>query len=536
MKKLLLAPACLTVLAYAVMATNNLQVTQANDGSAGQDAAADVTPIDDTNGDGAETLLPPGADVITGDVAGPVAWGTDGVIRAYSIGTTSCNIGTSRLNWIAGGTNHPLISQHLYRVTAEGRFEHIGLSWLKHAFCALQNAGCTAGCPGGGGCPSYLQPNCSDPYTSGRNGDQSMLGPRFQVNAYTGQYRASYFQQGVGGDFKFKRVQVKVAEINPALNVGQTVLGECNYTARDDSGTQNQYNNASSRNMVVTGASPNFNLLLSGSTHRQQPAIMRWPAHATDVQLVTVDVPGEIGVAGQPSPQPGSPAIPDLPDGPGRYIVGNHVRDNGDGTWTYTYAVYNQNSHRSGASFSVPVPAGVNVNNTNFSAADYHSNEPWSNADWVGTRNASDVTWNIDLPWDGSLNDPYSLTGAVILTGNVGNALRWNTTHTYAFTANTGPQNVDATMGLYRPGAVGAPTSFTAQVRAPLGVANLDGDMNCDGVITVADIGGFVLAITDPAGYAAAFPACDINNADINDDGVITVADIGPFVALLTGG
>lgn len=61
------------------------------------------------------------------------------------------------------------------------------------------------------------------------------------------------------------------------------------------------------------------------------------------------------------------------------------------------------------------------------------------------------------------------------------------------------------------------------------------GDMNCDGVLTVADIAGFVLALTDPAGYAAQFPACDINNADINNDSLISVADIGPFVALLTG-
>lgn len=61
------------------------------------------------------------------------------------------------------------------------------------------------------------------------------------------------------------------------------------------------------------------------------------------------------------------------------------------------------------------------------------------------------------------------------------------------------------------------------------------GDMNCDGVVSVADIGGFVLALTDPIGYAAQFPACDIENADLNDDGQVTVADIGPFVALLTG-
>ncbi|MDX2197828.1 MAG: carbohydrate-binding protein [Phycisphaerae bacterium] len=62
------------------------------------------------------------------------------------------------------------------------------------------------------------------------------------------------------------------------------------------------------------------------------------------------------------------------------------------------------------------------------------------------------------------------------------------------------------------------------------------GDMNCDGVVTVGDIGGFVLSLTDPAGYAAQYPACDINNADVNNDGFVTVSDIGPFVALLTGG
>lgn len=63
----------------------------------------------------------------------------------------------------------------------------------------------------------------------------------------------------------------------------------------------------------------------------------------------------------------------------------------------------------------------------------------------------------------------------------------------------------------------------------------LRGDMNCDGFMTVGDISGFVQALTDPAGYAASFPNCDINRADVNGDGFVTVGDIGPFVALLTG-
>ena len=67
------------------------------------------------------------------------------------------------------------------------------------------------------------------------------------------------------------------------------------------------------------------------------------------------------------------------------------------------------------------------------------------------------------------------------------------------------------------------------------GPALVPGDMNCDGVISVGDISGFVLALTNPAGYAAAFPGCNINNADVNGDSAISVGDISAFVALLTG-
>lgn len=63
----------------------------------------------------------------------------------------------------------------------------------------------------------------------------------------------------------------------------------------------------------------------------------------------------------------------------------------------------------------------------------------------------------------------------------------------------------------------------------------LTGDMNCDGLVSVADIGPFVLGLTDPTGYAAQFPACDALNGDTNNDGLVSVSDIGGFVALLTG-
>ncbi|MGE0479005.1 MAG: alpha-amylase family glycosyl hydrolase [Phycisphaerae bacterium] len=66
--------------------------------------------------------------------------------------------------------------------------------------------------------------------------------------------------------------------------------------------------------------------------------------------------------------------------------------------------------------------------------------------------------------------------------------------------------------------------------------ARRPGDANCDGVVNNFDIDPFVLALTDPAAYAAAYPACQILNCDANDDGVVNNFDIDPFVALLTGG
>ncbi len=60
------------------------------------------------------------------------------------------------------------------------------------------------------------------------------------------------------------------------------------------------------------------------------------------------------------------------------------------------------------------------------------------------------------------------------------------------------------------------------------------GDMNCDGVINFGDINPFVMILSDPNGYLAAYPACCVQNGDINMDGVVNFDDINPFVALLS--
>jgi len=60
-------------------------------------------------------------------------------------------------------------------------------------------------------------------------------------------------------------------------------------------------------------------------------------------------------------------------------------------------------------------------------------------------------------------------------------------------------------------------------------------DMNCDGTVNNFDVDAFVLALTNPAAYAAQYPTCDPLNGDMNGDGLLNSLDIDAFVAYLTG-
>ena len=421
-------------------------------------------------------------DVIVGALPGSNSYGTTGGtgIYAYSIATTSCNIGTTNLNWQANNANHPVIAQDMYRLK-DGRLTQIGNSWLKHGFCALQNPGICPGCAGGGGCPQFLTPGCSDPYSSGLNGTQSNLGPRSQVNATTGVFPFPYSAPPFSGTI-MRRMQVHVDDINAAQNPGALYFVSGYYVALDDAIAGNQANNASYRQVTV-GQTGNRSLSMLGSTQMQQPAIQAWQDFQPTVTLVDVQAAGD-----------------------GLFIVGYDVIDNGNGTWSYEYAVYNMFSDRGGQSFSVPVPGGVTLSNVGFHDNSWHSGEPYSDVDWaVTTTPGLGITWATDT----------------FATNSNANAIRWSQMYNFYFTADSPPENNTGTLGLFKTGAtnsldftISAPSgNFLAAVTgltciqmtstASTALLNWSNPLAYDGItiarngVTIANLAGGATSFTD---------------------------------------
>ncbi|MCH8852737.1 MAG: hypothetical protein IID41_08815 [Planctomycetes bacterium] len=425
----------------------------------------------------------PGHDVMVCVLNGLAKWGSFNGIAAYSIGTTSGNVGTEVLPWQQNGTLHPVIPQNMYRLK-DGRFEQIGMSWLKHGFCALQQNACAFGCsPAGGGCPQALGVGCTDPYTASRNGSTgSTLGPHYQVNAWTGQYiwPPAAADSSVNTVIR-RRIQVDLDDLNPALNAGALYFGEAKYVHLLDAEDNNHFNNESYRPFTVGSFSGGaYNLSWSGSTRIEKSALNAWKEFDDDVAFLKVGVPGE-----------------------GSFEIAYKITDNKDGTWHYEYAVFNMNSDRSVGSFSVPIPACAAITNIGFHSLDYHSGEPFSNAAWVSSVEGGACSWSTQS----------------FAENSDANALRWGTTYNFRFDADIPPGPTTATLGLFKPGT---PESITAVVQGPLTSTTCLGDLSGDDNVGASDL-AMLLAAWGPAN------PCD--PADFDGDEMIGPADLAQLLA-----
>jgi hypothetical protein len=437
-----------------------------------------------------------GADVIVGDLTSIQKFGTVGTITAYAIGTESCNIGSEPLLWDQDTNQHPVIGQNLYRLK-DGRFEQIGMSWLKHGFAALTlNLCCSCQSPG---TSQLLGVGCSDPYGSSLNGDQNGfpcgsglvcggLGPRSEVNAATGVFAFPYGSAGLSGDAIYKRLQVENDDIDPALNTGALYYGEGHYVAVDDADDGNAFNNASYEQALVGSFSGGgWNLSLTGSTTRELPAIYAWQDNDPQVVITPID-----------------------DESKGKFFLGYRVTDNGDGTWHYEYALHNLNSHRSGREFIVPIGQNVTITNVEFHDVPYHSGEPYSNAPWGSSVSAGTgtVSWSTDT----------------FATDENANALRWSSLYNFRFDASTPPTAVTATVGLFRPSTT---MEVFVETLGPSDDTVEPCPWDCadpaDGVVDVVDF----LALLAEWGQVGS--ACDSNGGGVDvTDFLDMIANWGP--------
>jgi hypothetical protein len=195
-------------------------------------------------------------------------------------------------------------------------------------------------------------------------------------------------------------------------------FGEAQYVTQDDAAAGNAYNNASYREVSVTGSGTawNFALLAGSSTVRENPAILAWQALDPTVQSANIDIAGD-----------------------GRLVLAWQVTDLGGGQWHYEYALFNLNSDVSIRGLSVPKGAGATVTNIGFHDVDYHDgdgpgNVDFDGTDWPATNGSSSVDW----------------ATSTFAQNQSANALRWGTMYNFRFDANIAPVPGNLTLATFK--------------------------------------------------------------------------------------
>jgi FlgD Ig-like domain len=349
--------------------------------------------------------------------------GHDGVhpngIAGISMATTSCNVGTVDVPWLAPmQEDHPLIHMALYRLL-DGRFEQVGVSWMKHGFFALSNSQCTP-CehPSGG---QFLGVGCSDTYGVGNNSDRNYLGPRSEVDAYQGTWEctASHFAGGQndcirrhgssGHGSSDHMLTVSDADLN---NSNATYFYESYYVVRGD---ENKINNWGSRRCTMSwnGSVWQFVTPASNNPLLEGPALVRWG----DRQTLANAAPGD-----------------------GEVMLAVTTTDLGGGMHRYEYALLNKDSEREIRSFSLPVIGVAGITNIGF-----HDNDQNAGNDWQVTLDGFTLSWSTQT-FDENPN---------------ANSLVFGYQYNFRFDAAAKPTDVTATLGLFRPGAGNSVTMAT---------------------------------------------------------------------------
>lgn len=400
------------------------------------------------------------------------------VTYAYIFGTATCNIGNRNLNWGNATQGSPVVFFNMFRYH-DGRLQQIGAGWGKTACCAAAGSGCGS-CNGAGG--AVLGAGCRDVYGSGWNAQQSRLGPRSNVNPWSGQQVVA--PSFAGTSPTARRCSVKREDMDPTRYPGAIYFGDGVYVANDEVTPSTRMNNASYRRVNL--AAGTYSATLAATTVQGQPAIAAWRAQDPTVAISTVDAPND-----------------------GRFYVASKARDLGNGQWRYDYAVYNLNSHNGAMSFTVPLPVGARISNIGFSDVAV-AGETWSTDDWTNSRTSCAITWSTQN----------------FATNPNANALRFATMYNFWFDSDAAPAtNRSVSIGLFRVAGSISATDLTVPGRATC-IADVDNGTGSgipDGGVTIDDL---LFYLTQYENGSECPADVDNGNGTGTPDGGVTIDDL----------
>jgi hypothetical protein len=343
-------------------------------------------------------------------------YGTSNGIAAYSMGTTSCNVGNQIVAWGNSQGPPPVIAQNFFKIQ-DGRIEQLGYSWMKEGFCAVNENSC-------GSCQSTpcntLGIGCADTYGSGLNDGAFGVG-KFRVDPVTGSWPASWGPGPTGPSSIRGRLQMPASELAQA---GVKYFAESQYICEHDQLAGNGRNNVSYIEARYNSSSLS-SLVTTGPITMFEPAIFAWKDEHPDVMIEEIVNTDEGG--------PGVHAW---------MFVASRATLQSNGKYRYDYAVQNLNSKDSIQAFSVP--ADCSPSNMFFRDVDHHSGSPWANTDWSLNQGGGFLEW-------------YGETAAQNANAN---AIRWGTMFTFSFEADAQPGVGTASLTLFESGGVKNATVF----------------------------------------------------------------------------
>ncbi len=341
----------------------------------------------------------------------------------YAPSATLKNVGLADVVWQEkfgdpigpyNNDQHPYLTWAMYR-EIDNRFEQIGRSGVKHAFATV-NTNCT--CPLG----NILWPNCEDVYGVNTNDNGSVLGPREEIEAFTGVWEStgSFFDPaGTGTQTRSSngtdenRMVVDTDKLN---EVGANYFVSSWYTVRDDI---NIFNTMGYRQYAPELVGQIWDLSPVQS-FRNGPALDAYVAPGTNTPLETVQRLGTNA---------------------GHLAVAVKVTDFGNGLYRYNYAVDNYDFDPMLSQFRLPLSAASQFSDFVFVDVD---SDPAN--DWAASRVSDELV--ISAPTD--------------------NAQDWGTLFSFSFTTSVAP--VTGPFSLISPAAADAEM---AEVRVPaMGVDN----------------------------------------------------------------